>query len=1190
MNNNSNNNNNNEDHDHDHNEGEEQVPSFLTRQAIPSLEEEVVAVAASHQVGMLPVVVVPRPPTSAGVGALLPWYNNAHAPRQNIQSAAAAAAAVDPLFLDPPPHHHHQHRPMLRFWGPPPPSLPLPPPSLTLRAPASTIAPPAAAAAAAFRPAPSLFVFHQERMNANVTSDNNNNNNSNNHFYDVTSRRSTLVESRHCSLVAETNSSSSSGSKIRRCNSLPLLLSSTEDCSVQNRLSYDDYDYRQQQQQQQQRRRRSLDSCLFMKEYNSHCQQQQQQQGGADAGDAVTVTASPASATATARHMDLPNTMVQIPNAAVAANNNHDNDNNNDDIVTNHIHPEINEQYQQQYQQLQQELAYLMGQLTQLRDRGRDEAVEEEVILLQHNNNNRQYHDQHQHQHYHQQQQHHQQQQQQQYSRRNNAQSLLMREIHRQRIMTTALRPVVSNQRRCKILNIETKFDHEARLLAAALQQNFILESLHVYPAQWKDLIVMKQVAMAIQSHPTLTHVQLHQWPLGYENDSTEELYHYFNTIATTNSNNNSNVTGIHANPLPPPPLQPPRRYLQQQQKQQRRQQQQHFLTEIALNRLLAAMATNPSITHWTLYFSTFVTPELCTVISSCTHLESLELIGTALLMNDANNNYGNNDDDDDNSNSRSKSCHLGMAIASAQPSLKSLKLTNVASGTVVDDIFRCCADKIRKEDRNRTGAAQSSSSCLESIYINGMVTPCTKELGEFLALRGCRVQTLALKGGSANFHRPHMVNLVKGLIENRSVKSLSFLSCQFHPEVVRCLQELIRTRLDLEFFEITSCTADPTMAVLTCFQNNNSHVKSLAMRYSIGLEERLGGDAIRYVLKQNKTLEVLNLTGSSRLGERGMRPLAKGLGQNCVLKHLDLSHCHIDRGSLQLLLNGIKSNSESSLVSLNLSHNALGVAGTRMLVDEWILSPGCKVQTLLLNRCDIIAEAFLMLLQAVTENTSLEHLELQDCGRLTLQELQTTAEVMFGIRHLTVLKVSCGGSIRPRQTPAIDGPVGTANADIMNIAANGIEVPPIVDEGDETDDDDDEEAGRAACPGFSGQWNDSPTGALKLLKDTWSAALINNKSLTLISFAGILEGVLKPKDTASIYSWMDFCGRRNQLEPRLLGAEFKLFDILLESVDTCWDYRNSELTPTGLSLDYYTLRSRPDGVSILQNLLELSG
>lgn len=592
-----------------------------------------------------------------------------------------------------------------------------------------------------------------------------------------------------------------------------------------------------------------------------------------------------------------------------------------------------------------------------------------------------------------------------------------------------------------------------------------------------------------------------------------------------------------------------------------------NFVTQLAVDSLMQAFSRNPSITQWCLHLSPQAASSstLQECIATCPHVETLELHDLPVVDMSS----------------------LAAAIAKS-PNLASLKLIRT-DPAVLKQIF---------------DAAHSENSRLKQLCLESAREAGTTSLAAWISNPTCRLERLTLKS-IQTFQRRHADRLVGALTENNnSVKHVAFVDCCFHPEVVRPLQDLVKGRLDLESFQITRCNADPSMALLTVCANvyngQMTRLKAVTMGFSLGIEDRLGGDAIRSVLRYNSHLQSLNLAGSHRLGETGLRHVARGLGKNQTLRRLDLSHCSITRPSLRLLTQHLAANPHSHLTSLNLSHNALGVQGVQILTEDWLLQPNCVLEELILNRCEIYSQAFMALIRAIPLNTSLQTLQVLECGRLGVNELQELAESLFHLGGLRVLKASCFKSpvqpIRPVQ-PQVMNPNNNNNArDHVRVFDDNDDD----DDGNDSDEEDlelllEEDAAEMAAvahplpPAAAAATTTnaaSNNGSMKLLKETFLAGLIHNQQLEHISLTNILECVMKPKDALRVRAWMDFCGKRNLMQPLLQQTNIPLLSILTDVVRECRDPRTHSLTATGLSLQYYCLRNRPDALDRVQRML----
>lgn len=591
-----------------------------------------------------------------------------------------------------------------------------------------------------------------------------------------------------------------------------------------------------------------------------------------------------------------------------------------------------------------------------------------------------------------------------------------------------------------------------------------------------------------------------------------------------------------------------------------------NFVTQLAVDSLMQAFARNPSITHWCLHLSpqaaTSTTLQEC--IATCPHLEKLELQDLPVVDMSS----------------------LATAVARSR-NLQSLKLIRTDPAVLKQIFEAACTENSRLKEL-----------CLESAREAG-----TTSLAAWIANPSCRLERLTLKS-IQTFQRRHADRLVGSLTEkNASVKHVAFVDCCFHPEVVRPLQDLVKRRLDLESFQITRCNADPSMALLTVCANvyngQMTRLKAVTMGFSLGIEDRLGGDAIRSVLRYNSHLQSLNLAGSHRLGETGLRHVARGLGKNQTLRQLDLSHCSIGLPSLRLLTQHLAANPHSQLATLNLSHNALGVQGVQILTQDWLLQPSCVLEELILNRCEIYSEAFMALIRAIPLNTSLQTLQVLECGRLGVNELQELAESLFHMGGLRVLKASCFKSpvqpIRP-VPPHVMNPNNNNNNNNAPNRVGFLDNDDDDEDGNDSDEEDlelllEEDAAEMAAvahplppPPATNTANNN--GSMKLLKETFLAGLIHNQQLEHISLTNILECVMKPKDALRVRAWMDFCGKRNLMQPLLQQTDIPLLSILTDVVRECRDPRTHSLTATGLSLQYYCLRNRPDALDRVQRML----
>ncbi|XP_057678879.1 NACHT, LRR and PYD domains-containing protein 3-like isoform X2 [Corythoichthys intestinalis] len=146
----------------------------------------------------------------------------------------------------------------------------------------------------------------------------------------------------------------------------------------------------------------------------------------------------------------------------------------------------------------------------------------------------------------------------------------------------------------------------------------------------------------------------------------------------------------------------------------------------------------------------------------------------------------------------------------------------------------------------------------------------------------------------------------------------------------------------------------------------------------------RKGCISLAEALKLNPShLQELDLSQNSLWGE-GMEILSKGLvSPHCILKVLELSHCHLDKGSCRPLASILSS--PSNLRHLDLSWNDLSDKGVEIL-SKGLASPHCILESLTLNTCGFTDRGCVSLAEAVKLNPS--HLQkLHLWGNKTGQE-----------------------------------------------------------------------------------------------------------------------------------------------------------------------------------------------------------
>ncbi|XP_042302837.1 NACHT, LRR and PYD domains-containing protein 12 isoform X2 [Sceloporus undulatus] len=137
-------------------------------------------------------------------------------------------------------------------------------------------------------------------------------------------------------------------------------------------------------------------------------------------------------------------------------------------------------------------------------------------------------------------------------------------------------------------------------------------------------------------------------------------------------------------------------------------------------------------------------------------------------------------------------------------------------------------------------------------------------------------------------------------------------------------------------------------------------------------------------VLSHSQTLMELQLAWNSSLGVQGVQLLCQGLKHPaCKLQSLDLDECGLIAASCQDLIPVLSTS--KTLRKLNLERNKLGDAGVKLLC-EGLKHPQCQLQTLLLTNCELGPAccgdlcSVLSTSQTLTE-LDLEYNQLEDFG-----------------------------------------------------------------------------------------------------------------------------------------------------------------------------------------------------------------
>nr|XP_061796622.1 NACHT, LRR and PYD domains-containing protein 3-like [Nerophis lumbriciformis] len=110
-------------------------------------------------------------------------------------------------------------------------------------------------------------------------------------------------------------------------------------------------------------------------------------------------------------------------------------------------------------------------------------------------------------------------------------------------------------------------------------------------------------------------------------------------------------------------------------------------------------------------------------------------------------------------------------------------------------------------------------------------------------------------------------------------------------------------------------------------------------------------------------------------LSDEGVEILSKGLASpNCILESLNLSDCGLDKGSCHLLASVLSS--PSNLKHLNLSWNHLSYEGVDIL-SKGLASPNCKLESLDLSVCHLDKGSCHVLASVLSSPSNMKHLYL---------------------------------------------------------------------------------------------------------------------------------------------------------------------------------------------------------------------
>ncbi|XP_067260695.1 ribonuclease inhibitor-like isoform X6 [Chanodichthys erythropterus] len=368
-------------------------------------------------------------------------------------------------------------------------------------------------------------------------------------------------------------------------------------------------------------------------------------------------------------------------------------------------------------------------------------------------------------------------------------------------------------------------------------------------------------------------------------------------------------------------------------------------------------------------------------------------------------------------SNITAEGCAALTSALRSNSHLRELNLTGNKIGdeglTLLSDGLKdphCKLETLRLSYCNITaeGCAALTSALRSNSHLRELDLSDNKIGGEGLTLLSdglkdlhCKLEKLTLF--DCNITTEGCAALTSALRSNSHLREVDLSENKIGDEGLTLLSDGLKyPHCKLEKLKLYDCNiADEGCAALTSALRSDSHLRELNLSdnkigdegltlLSDGLKdphcklEKLtlwgcnitaeGCDALTSALRSNSHLRELDLS-ENKIGDEGLMLLSDRLKDpHCKLEKLWLSQCNITAEGCAALTSALRSSSH--LRELNLSENKTGDEGLTLLSDG-LKDPHCKLENLMLSKCNFTAEGCAALTSALRSNSHLRELNL---------------------------------------------------------------------------------------------------------------------------------------------------------------------------------------------------------------------